>query len=93
MWKNWKWKIIQSITYWVYFPINFFKQEKNLTKKKKKFQVIREGVADWKVTIWHHLTNNQVGQEAPVGEVEWNAYMVPEHLPTKSLLNTQGKTL
>lgn len=40
--------------------------KKKISPKKKKFQVIREGVADWMVTIRHHLTNNQVGQEAPV---------------------------
>ena len=58
-------------------------------------------MAEWKVTIRHHLINNQVGQEAlvdtePVCErpdAEWNVYTAPEHLPTKSLLTAQGKTL
>lgn len=32
----------------------------------KNFQVIHEEVAEWKITIWRHLTNNQVGEEALV---------------------------
>lgn len=48
------------------FSYIYFFNEKKISHTHKNFQVIHEEVAEWKITIWRHLTNNQVGEEALV---------------------------